>query len=162
MMSTYEMDQLQTGSEIRDKSRKAIYYALQGACPNIPEASNISAEIETNVFHQHNDETHNDYRHDVRSRILNLKKNTLLSKSLLNGSLAPSTFAKMTSEEMATPERKRENKEILDEALHQTMFVDTIEPHKNEMDIVPGEAQGIMPRSGYPGIEFEAPGAGDT
>lgn len=88
---------------------------------NLQNPELLAGEIEKAIFRSCNEETHNDYRHRIRTRILNIKTNHDLRNRILSGRLSASQFADMSNEKMASKERSEKDKELLTHEFEQRL-----------------------------------------
>ncbi|KAG4302145.1 hypothetical protein PCK1_001417 [Pneumocystis canis] len=103
-----------TGDKIRDNCIYLIYNALI----HDPEESDIALSrakaIDEYVFNSCLKKTDGSYRQKMRSLLLNLKdkNNPGLRKNVINGELSVPRLCTMTPQEMASKERREEDKKI--------------------------------------------------
>jgi len=91
-------------SDIREKSAHFLADSLAAATGG-GDASSAAAQLEEAIF-QKLDSTSNDYRGEVRSLGLTLKKdNPQLAQDVLQGRVAPSQLANMSSEVRSTSDK---------------------------------------------------------
>lgn len=117
---TDKADTSKTDEPVRNNCIKLIYNGLAvDADPAITSALLIekSVAIEENV-HQRFKSLDGPYKQKMRSLFLNLKgTNISLRREVVSGKLTPETFCAMTPEEMASDERKAENKRLEEEGI---------------------------------------------
>ncbi|EMR11417.1 transcription elongation factor S-II [Pneumocystis murina B123] len=104
-----------TGDKVRDNCISLIYNAL------VCDSDDLNAEILSKakaidefVFNFYSHKTDDSYRQKMRSLLLNLKdkKNPSLRENVINGELSIPRLCTMTSQEMASKERKEEDKKL--------------------------------------------------
>ncbi|KAJ3263701.1 hypothetical protein HK104_006602, partial [Borealophlyctis nickersoniae] len=92
----------QTGESHRDRSRAALYRALNGSASesDTDTAARTAESIETHLFHIHNDTPNQDYLDDVKTHVYNLKVkgNEGLREGVKSGDVECGAFARMSSE----------------------------------------------------------------
>lgn len=81
-----------------------------------------SCAIEASVYKKFQGKVESAYKQKMRSLYLNLKgTNISLRRDVVSGSLDPDTFCSMSPEEMASDERKAENKRLEEEGIFAAM-----------------------------------------
>lgn len=114
-----------TGDQVRDNCVKLIYNGLAvDAAESITKDLLLdkSISIESIIYKKFNETVDNAYKQKMRSLFLNLKgTNISLRKDVVSGNLTPEVFCDMTPEQMASDERKAENKKLEEEGIFAAM-----------------------------------------
>lgn len=109
-----DLAEYKTGEQTRDKCIEMIYKAfMENESPDSKKAAEMAAEIEGCLFKEFNC-VDSRYKTKFRSKYLNLKDkgNPQLRAAVLSRSISSEMFCYMTAAEMASEERKREDREI--------------------------------------------------
>jgi len=115
---------------VREKCQSVLFAALrEGSESNSMSTSKIKelcCQIETEIFKVCSNSIGNDYKTSMRSHLVNLKdKRNDLRERLLSGEVCPSAFARMSTEDMSTAERKKQDEELRQRALEQSIVTRT-------------------------------------
>lgn len=136
----------------RDNCVKAIDRALSLQA-DTQDTAGIAREVEESIYEK-NAGNDSSYKHEILSKVSNLKSNPDFANSLLDGTLNPATVADMTPEDMATPEKKAEIERIRQESIEENLGIDTYtKAHTAETEL----DAGIVRNTGQEGIEYDAP-----
>lgn len=112
------------GDTVRDKCIEMFYDALcidSSAPPT--HIHNLSIQIEKELFAQHDFQTTANYRTKFRSLYLNLKdkSNPRLRQDVVSSVITPEKLTKMSTKEMASDQRKQEDKKLSEANFHQAL-----------------------------------------
>ena len=98
--------------------------------------------------------TEEEYKHDVLSKLSNLKRNDELLEAYSNGTVSANELANMTPEDMATPSKRAETEKIRASLIDETIGVDTLQRADEEDDDLD---RGVVRNTGQKGLEYDAP-----
>lgn len=125
---TAELDRVDTTKAehpVRNNCVKLIYNGLAVDAESSTPSSLLSEKayaIESCTFQKFDCKVEAPYKQKMRSLYLNLKgTNISLRRDVVSGSLQPETFCAMSAEEMASDERKAQNKKLEEESIFAAM-----------------------------------------
>ncbi|GJJ14207.1 hypothetical protein Clacol_008469 [Clathrus columnatus] len=109
---------------VRDKCLQMLYDAVCIDSSVSPaQLHKVSMAIEKSVYTMNGSDTSAAYRAKIRSLYLNLKEKTnpRLRQAVVNGDITPERLCTMTSKEMASDERKEEDKKLSEANFHKAL-----------------------------------------
>ncbi|KAJ1033358.1 hypothetical protein NDA13_001350 [Ustilago tritici] len=120
-------------SDIRSKSASFLSDAIATATGG-QNASSAATQLEQALFEKHRQSTSNDYRGDIRNIGLTLKNdNPQLASDLAEGKLAPGQLVSMSYEEMKTEQQAKQDDQLRQQNLQESVGVDELDPDQNNM-----------------------------
>ncbi|PWZ03182.1 hypothetical protein BCV70DRAFT_214646 [Testicularia cyperi] len=117
-------------TDIRDRSAKFLADSL-AASSSEQDASAAASQLEQAIFDEAGQSTSNDYRNEVRSIGLTLKKdNPQLAADLLQGNISATQIAGMSPEDMKSAEQAKKDEALRQENLNASIGVDELDPEQ--------------------------------